>query len=95
MTTNAWNRLGFHLVKARANGKIYNAEYDRDDILTALIQFLPEAGGMKLILMLTMPGLIQPDHVEPFVQKMVYGSRHNRPIHLISHHQMSFPHTKN
>jgi hypothetical protein len=46
--TLAWNPLRFHLVEALPKGRIFNAEYYPDNILTALIQLLPDPGGRKL-----------------------------------------------
>jgi hypothetical protein len=44
MVTIAWNPLGFHLLSALPERMRFNAEYDRDNILTELIRFRPEAG---------------------------------------------------
>jgi histone-lysine N-methyltransferase SETMAR len=44
MVTIAWNALGFHFVEALPNGRHFNAEYYRDNILTELIQLRPQAG---------------------------------------------------
>jgi hypothetical protein len=47
--TIAWNPLGFPLIVALPNGRIFNAEYYRDNILAALTRFQPEDDGRKLI----------------------------------------------
>jgi hypothetical protein len=47
--TIAWNPFGFHLLEALPKGRIFNAECYRDNIVTALVQFLPESGGRRLI----------------------------------------------
>jgi histone-lysine N-methyltransferase SETMAR len=50
MVTIAWNPLGFHLVEILPKGRSFNAEYYRDNILTELIQFRPEAGERYLVI---------------------------------------------
>jgi hypothetical protein len=42
MVTIAWNPLEFPLIVALPKGRTSNAEYYRDNILTALIQLQPE-----------------------------------------------------
>jgi hypothetical protein len=49
MLTIAWNPLGFHVVDALPMGRIFNAEYYLDNILTALVSFLPEAVEEQLV----------------------------------------------
>jgi histone-lysine N-methyltransferase SETMAR len=49
MVTIAWNALGFHVLDALPKGRIFNAEYYLDNILTALVSFLPEAGEEQLV----------------------------------------------
>jgi transposase len=50
MVTIAWNPLGFHLLEVLPNGSMFNTEYYRDNIRTALIQFLLEPGVTRLVL---------------------------------------------
>jgi hypothetical protein len=47
MLTTAWNPLGFHLLDALPKGRISNAEYCLDDILTALLPLGPQVAGRK------------------------------------------------
>jgi hypothetical protein len=49
IVTIAWNPLGFPLIVARPKGRIFNAEYYRDNILAALTQLQPEDDGRKLV----------------------------------------------
>jgi hypothetical protein len=89
IVTTAWNPFGFHLVHALPNSSSYNAEFYGDDILTALVQFLPEAGGRNLIL--------HPDNVrcqtaqqcQRCWRRIGYGSPHSHVIHLISDDETS------
>jgi hypothetical protein len=48
--TIAWNPLGFHLVEAFPKGRILNAEYDSDNILTVLIPLFLNAGDSQPII---------------------------------------------
>jgi histone-lysine N-methyltransferase SETMAR len=47
--TIAWNPLGFPLIMVLPKGHTFNAEYYRDNIIAALIQFPPEDDGRKLV----------------------------------------------
>jgi histone-lysine N-methyltransferase SETMAR len=49
MVIIAWDPLGFPLIVAFPNGRTFNAEYYRDNILAALTQFQPEDDGRKLV----------------------------------------------
>jgi hypothetical protein len=49
LVTIVWNPLGFHLVAPFPKGRRFNAESHRDDILTELIRFRPEAGERYLV----------------------------------------------
>jgi hypothetical protein len=49
IVTIAWNPLGFPLIVKLPKGGIFNAEYDRDNILAALTQFQSEDDGRKLV----------------------------------------------
>jgi histone-lysine N-methyltransferase SETMAR len=49
MVTIAWNALGFPLIMALPEGRNFNAEYYRDNILAALTQLQPEDDRRKLI----------------------------------------------
>jgi hypothetical protein len=49
MVVIAWNPLGFPLIVALPEGRTFNAEYYRDNILAALTQFQPEDDGRKLV----------------------------------------------
>jgi hypothetical protein len=53
----AWNRLTFHLLGAIPKGNTCNAEYYRDNILTALRPLRPWVDGRTLI--------IHVDHASP------------------------------
>jgi hypothetical protein len=85
MVSIALYPLGFHLLEALPMGRVRNAEYDRDNIVAALIQFVPELGGRQPV--------IHADtvlnNVEPFVRKLGCDSLRIRPPHLISHLRMS------
>jgi hypothetical protein len=48
--TIAWNPLGFHLVEVFPKGRDFNAEYYRENILTKLLRFRPEADDRYLVL---------------------------------------------
>jgi histone-lysine N-methyltransferase SETMAR len=50
MVTIAWNVLRFHLVDTLPNGRRFNAEYYRDNILTQLIRLRPQAGERNLVI---------------------------------------------
>jgi hypothetical protein len=52
--TITWNPWRFHVIETLAKDRICNAEYYRDNILTARMALLPEAGGRQLV--------IHPDH---------------------------------
>jgi hypothetical protein len=41
--------IGFHLIVALPKGRIFDAEYYRDNILAALAQLQPEDDGRKLV----------------------------------------------
>jgi hypothetical protein len=48
--TIAWNPLGFHLLNSLPKGRIFNAEYYRDTILSALLPLCPQADERKLMI---------------------------------------------
>jgi histone-lysine N-methyltransferase SETMAR len=48
--TIAWNLLGFQLAEVLPKGRGFNAESYRDNILTELIRFPPEAGERYLFI---------------------------------------------
>jgi hypothetical protein len=50
MVAIAWNPLGFHLVEVLPKGRGFNVEHYRDNILTELIRFRPEAGERYVII---------------------------------------------
>jgi hypothetical protein len=107
--TIAWNPLGFQLVDALPRGRGFNAEHYRDNILTELIRFRPEAGERYFV--------IHADNARPhtaqkcrtFVPKSDCGPPHIRPTRPIWPHQISsssvmfsiaskesdFPHVRN
>jgi hypothetical protein len=49
MVAIAWNSFGFPLIVPLPKGRVFNAEYYRDNILAALTQFQPEDDGRKLV----------------------------------------------
>jgi hypothetical protein len=49
MVIIAWDPLGFPLIVAFPNGRTFNAEDYRHNILVALTQFQPEDDGRKLV----------------------------------------------
>jgi hypothetical protein len=49
MVAITWNPWGFPLIMALPKGRIFNAEYYRDDILAALTQLQREDDGRKLV----------------------------------------------
>jgi hypothetical protein len=50
MVTITRNPLGFHLLDALPKGRIFNAEYDRNNILTPLLSVRPQVDGRNLII---------------------------------------------
>jgi hypothetical protein len=44
---NAWNSLELHVLNALPKGRTFDAEYYRDNTLTALVSLRPEAGERK------------------------------------------------
>jgi hypothetical protein len=86
----AWNPLGFPLIVALPNGRTFNAEYYRDNILAALAQSQPEDDGRKLV--------VHADNARPhntqkyrtFAKQTDSGSLPIHPTHLISHYATSF-----
>jgi histone-lysine N-methyltransferase SETMAR len=49
MVTIAWNPLEFPWIVELPEGRTFNAEYYRDNILAALTQLQPEDDGRKLV----------------------------------------------
>jgi hypothetical protein len=85
MVTIAWNPFGFHVLWAPLKDKTFDAEYYRDDILTALVSFRPEGAGGNLLFMQA----IQLRSVSPFVPTTGWDSPQTRHTCLISHRQAS------
>jgi transposase len=50
MVTIAWNPLRFHLVTVLPKGMTFNADYYRDNILSALTEYLPESEERHLVI---------------------------------------------
>jgi hypothetical protein len=50
MVTIAWNPLGFHLIEVLPKGMLFNAEYYRNNILAALIEFSPDPQNRPLVI---------------------------------------------
>jgi predicted N-acyltransferase len=86
MVTIAWNPVGFHLVEILPKGRIVNAEYYPDNILTELIPLLPARGQRQCVIHAhnVTPALLK--NAESFGQKMGSDSLHVHPIHRISHY---------
>jgi hypothetical protein len=51
MVTIAWNPMGFHLLDSLPKGRIFDAEYDRENILSALLPLRLWADGRKLMIL--------------------------------------------
>jgi hypothetical protein len=68
---------------------ISNTEYYRDNILAALIQFVPAPGGRQLVIHADNARPSTANNDELFVRKMGGDSLHIRPPHLISHPRIS------
>jgi hypothetical protein len=64
------NPLGFHSVEALRKDRISNAEYYRDNILTAFILLVPALTRDNLLFPQTMQGRTLRKNLEPFVQTM-------------------------
>jgi hypothetical protein len=90
MVTFASNPLGFHVLKALRKGRTFDAEYYRDNILTALISLRPEAAGGNLLFMQIMQRPIRFKSVSPFVPKTAWHAPHTGRARLISHPETSF-----
>jgi hypothetical protein len=89
IVTLAWNQLGFHLVEALAKGRIFHAQYYRDNTVTALIKLFPARGGRGFVIHAYNTRRRLLKNVRPFVQKMRCDSLHIRPIHRISDRRIS------
>jgi hypothetical protein len=93
-TGNSWLSLhefiGICLDRGILKGRIFNAEYYRDHILTALTQFHPGDDGRKLVVHADNARVHTAQKHRTFVKKMDCGSLSIHPTHLISHHPTSF-----
>jgi hypothetical protein len=47
MATITYRPLGCHALEALPEGRIFDAEYYHDNILTALVSICPEGGGWE------------------------------------------------
>jgi hypothetical protein len=90
MVTIAWNPLVFPLIVALPRGRIFNAEYYRDNIFAALTQFQPEDDGRKFVVYADNAGAHTAQKCRTFTKKMDCGSLPIHPTHLISNYPTSF-----
>jgi hypothetical protein len=90
MVTIAWNPLGFPLIVALPQGRIFNGEYYRDNIIAALTQSSQRTTVENSLFMPTMQGRTLLKNIELFAKKMDCDSLPIHRTHLISPHLTSF-----
>jgi hypothetical protein len=67
MVTMAWNPLEFHMLDALPTGGTFDAEHDRDNIVTALVPLPPAPGAENLLFMQIIQVPIRLNSASPFM----------------------------